>query len=304
VSGLLRADWIRFRHRYDLWVILLAVLVLGVVSYASGVGSANSPFQVEPIDPTLPPDVRAMIEAQNAQIVAQMAAVRDLYVFPRSVVTMLVQGSWLFMAAAFVAASWIATEFDWGTLRNVVLFEPRRGRVLAARIVSLIAVTLVALVALAGLGAAMPLVMPTVGSGGPSGVTPGAVLLTAFAGLTWCVAFIAVAALAAVVTRSPILALILTYGYFLLESLVDNLTVWESWGSPLEWGRQFLLGFRLNALNVDVRLATGLDQPFEGAPSVPPIHLEPALGLLVVLAWIALALGAATLVLRRADIRE
>jgi hypothetical protein len=301
MRGLLYADWIRFRHRYDLWIILIAVLLLGVLSFVSGAGSANSRPGLQPMDPSMPPDVRAQFEAQYAQIVAQMAAVRDLYVFPRTIVTMLEQGSWLFMAAAFVAASWIATEFDWGTIRNVVLACPQRGQFLAARILSLIAAMTVALLALAALGAVLPILVPVTGSGQPSGVTPMAILLTGFSGWTWSLAFITVAALAAVVTRSPIFALILTYGYFLLDGLLGSLAIWKSVG--LEWLPQFLLGARLSGLSADIRAASGLAEPYQGA-SASAFHLDPIAGLLVTAAWISLALGLTYTVLRRADIRE
>lgn len=304
MTRLVAADWIRFRHRYDLWIILAAVLLLGVVAYASGVGSASSGPALPPIDPSLPPEVQAQIEAQNAQIAAQMAAVRDQYVFPRSIVTMLIQGSWAFMAAAFVAASWIATEFDWRTIRNLVLVEPRRERLLVVRMISLVALATALIVALAALGAVLPLLMPVVGSGADTGVTPGGILLTALGGLVWCTAFIAVAALAAVVTRSPVFALIVTYGYFLLEALVDNLSVWQSSGPPFEWLRQLFLGFRLNVLSSDIRAATGLRQAYEPAPTVPPVHLEPLAGAVIIVAWIAGLILGAVLVLRRADIHE
>ncbi len=301
MMGLLRADWIRFRHRYDLWIVLGAVLALGVLGFLSGAGSAKSAPGLSPIDPSMPSELKTQIEAQNAQIVAQAAAVRDLYIFPRSIVTILQQGSWLFMAAAFVAASWIASEFDWGTIRNVILAHPERGRILAARIIALVAVMTVALIVLAALGAVLPLLMPLVGSDHPSGVTPLTVMLAGFGDWTWCLAFVAVAALAAVVTRSPIFALILTYGYFLFDALVANLAVWKSAG--LEWLPQFLLGTRLGGLNADIERASGLSEPYQGAP-VSPLHLDPLLGLLVIAAWISLVLGAAYLVFRRADIRE
>lgn len=301
MSGLLHADWIRFRHRYDLWIILVAVLLLGVLGFVSSAGSANSQLALPPLDPSMPPDVRAQIDAQNAQIVAQMAAVRDLYVFPRSIVTILDQGSWVFLAAAFVAASWIATEFDWGTIRNVVLGNPRRGRFLAARILSLIAVMTVVLVALAALGAVLPVLIPVTGSGQPSGVTPITILLTGFAGWTWSLAFIVVAALAAVATRSPIFALILAYGYFLLDGLLGNLPIWKSTG--LEWLPQFLLGTRLSGLSADIRAASGLSEPYQGVPA-SALHLDPIAGLLVIGFWISLALALTYIVLRRADIRE
>lgn len=304
MTGLVRAEAVRFRRRYDLWIVLLGALLLGAFAYWSGATSANSPVPFQPIDPSLPPDAQAQIQAMNAELLSQALALRDQYVFPRSIVTMLGIGNWLFMAAAFVAASWIATEFEWGTIRNVVLAEPRRGRFLAVRVASLVVVSALAIAALIGLGAILPLVLPTVGSGGPGAVTPGDVVLTAAGVLVWCVAFIAVATLAAVVTRSPILALIATFGYFLLESIVDNAQVWEAWGQPTEWVRQFLLGFRLNALSADVRVALGLRQPFEPPPTAPPVHLEPLAGAAVIAAWVALLLGAAWLILRRADIRE
>lgn len=302
--GLVRADWIRFRHRYDLWIVLFAALLLGVLAYWSGAGSASRPTDLIPIDPTVPPDIRAQIDAQNAQFLAQAAAMRDEYVFPRSIVTMLAIGNWIFMAAAFVAASWIATEFDWGTIRNVVLAEPRRGRFLAVRVGGLAIASAAAIAALVALGAVLPVAIPLTGSSSPQAVAPAAVVLAALGDLTWCLAFVAVAALAAVATRSPIGALIVTYGYFLVESIVDNSPVWETSGPPLEWGRQFLLGFRLNVLSSDIRAASGLRLPFEPEPTVPSIHLEPLAGVAVIVGWMALLLVASWLVLRRADIRE
>jgi ABC-type transport system involved in multi-copper enzyme maturation permease subunit len=302
MRGLLYADWIRFRHRYDLWIILVAVLLLAVLGFVSGATSANSQPELPPFDPSMPPEMQALIEAQNAQIEAQMALMRDLYVFPRSIVTVLEQGSWLFLAAAFVAASWIASEFDWGTIRNVVLARPERGRFLAARLLALMAVMSVALVALGALGAVLPVLVRVVGSGQPSGVTPLAILLTGIGGSIWSLAFIAVAALAAVVTRSPIFALILAYGYFLLDGLLGNLVIWKSAG--LEWLPQFLLGVRLSGLLADIRVATGLRDASGGAPTTSAVHLDPIAGLLVIAAWISLSLGLTYAVLRRADIRE
>ena len=44
MSGFLRADWIRFRHRRDVLVIALALPVLAVVGYASGLTSSGNQF--------------------------------------------------------------------------------------------------------------------------------------------------------------------------------------------------------------------------------------------------------------------
>jgi ABC-type transport system involved in multi-copper enzyme maturation permease subunit len=235
----------------------------------------------------------------NAQIGAQMNAVRVLYVFPRSIVTMLHQGTWVFMAAAFVTASWIGSEFDWGTIRNVFLIRPERGRFLATRLASVILIMTIALALTGLLGAILP-ALTGIGSGmAAPEVPPRTIPLAAFGAWVWALAFIAVAALAAVLTRSPIFALILTAGYFLLDGLIANLPVW---GSSIEGVRSVLLGVRLNGLTADVQRASGLVDP-SGVSSVAD-DFDPLLGLLVVAFWIGLAFGLAYLVLRRADIRE
>jgi ABC-type transport system involved in multi-copper enzyme maturation permease subunit len=235
----------------------------------------------------------------NAQIGAQMNAVRVLYVFPRSIVTMLHQGTWVSMAAAFVTASWIGSEFDWGTIRNVFLIRPERGRFLATRLLSVILIMTIALVLTGLLGAILPALTGIGGGMAAPEVPPRAIPLAAFGAWVWALAFIAIAALAAVLTRSPIFALILTAGYFLLDGLIANLPVW---GSSIEGVRSVLLGVRLNGLTADVQRASGLVDP-SGVSSVAD-DFDPLLGLLVIAFWIGLAFGLAYLVLRRADIRE
>jgi len=301
MTSLLVAEWLRFRRRYDLWIVLGGVVLLTAFAYISSATSAAQPVVFAPIDPTAPPEIRAMIEAQNAQIALEMARLRDRYVFPLSIVTTLELGSWLFLATAFVAASWIATEFDWRTIRNVLLFEPNRDRVLAARLVALATVASGGIVVLLSLGALLPFAVPVTGSGEPLPVTAVGVAVTAGVTWLWAAAFGALATVAALVTRSPLLAVVLSAGYTVLEQLVANLDVWKRLG--LDLVPQFFLVSRLNALRVDVQQAFPLGQPYAPLTAEGP-HLDPILGLGVLGLWIAGLVLLARTVFVRADIHE
>src|SRR5581483_8384995 len=111
----------------------LALVAFSFLSSASNAGRVEVP----PIDPGTPPDLVAEIERQHAEIERQMAQVRDRYLWPWSLIQILSIGSTIFFATVFVAVSWLGSEYTWGTIRNVLLAEPRRVRVFAARVVSI-----------------------------------------------------------------------------------------------------------------------------------------------------------------------
>lgn len=304
MRGLLQADWIRLRHRYDLWIVIVGCLVLSALSLYSAASSAANLPQLEPIDTSMPADAIAQMKAMNATILDQALGTQDLYLLPRAFVTVLqLGGTFVAMGTAFFTASWVATEFDWGTIRTILLVEPRRYRLLAVRLIAIVAVAAAALAVLALLGAIIPALVPLTGSGKASSVTLDEVVLVWASQLATCLAFVAVATLAAVLTRSPVFALILAYGYFLLDALVANLGAWKSAG--LEIVPLFSLASRIAVLNSDVDRTIGLSPQTGFTPGeVPGPHLEPLIGAGVLVAWIVIILGGSFLLLRRADIRE
>jgi hypothetical protein len=300
VTSLLVAEWLRLRRRFDLWLVLGGLLVLVAFSFLS---SASSAGRVEflPIDPGTPPDIVAEIERQNAEIERQQAQIRDRYLWPWSLVQALEIGSTSFFGTIFVAVSWLGSEYTWGTIRNVLLAEPRRGRVFAARVVSIGLIALGQVVALLGLGAVLPAFLSISGSGNPAPLSPTAVAATAGVVWVWAIAFAALGILAVVVTRSAVLGFVLAAGYALLEQGVAGLDVWRAAGLTLV-PKLFLIA-RLTALRDDVAAAFGTAGPY-GTLIPEAERLDPLLGLLVLALWIVGLVGLAAFVFRRADVRE
>ena len=109
MSGFLRADWIRFRHRRDVLVIALALPVLAVVGYASGLTSSGNQFSFDP-DFSPPPE-----------ILAAMAAERQRFAFPQSVLTLLGSTGIGLLALVYLAVATVGDEFGWSTIRLSLL---------------------------------------------------------------------------------------------------------------------------------------------------------------------------------------
>jgi ABC-type transport system involved in multi-copper enzyme maturation permease subunit len=300
VTSLLVAEWLRLRRRFDLWLVLGGLLVLVAFSFLSSASSAGR-VEFPPIDPGTPPDIVAEIERQNAEIERQQAQIRDRYLWPWSLVQALEIGSTSFFGTIFVAVSWLGSEYTWGTIRNVLLAEPRRGRVFAARVVSIGLIALGQVVALLGLGAVLPAFLSISGSGNPAPLSPTAVAATAGVVWVWAIAFAALGILAVVVTRSAVLGFVLAAGYALLEQGVAGLDVWRAAGLTLV-PKLFLIA-RLTALRDDVVAAFGTAGPY-GTLIPEAARLDPLLGLLVLALWIVGLVGLAAFVFRRADVRE
>lgn len=300
MTSLLVAEWLRLRRRFDLWLVLGGLLVLVAFSFLSSASSAGR-VEFPPIDPGTPPDIVAEIERQNAEIERQQAQIRDRYLWPWSLVQALEIGSTSFFGTIFVAVSWLGSEYTWGTIRNVLLAEPRRGRVFAARVVSIGLIALGQVVALLGLGAVLPAFLSISGSGNPAPLSPTAVAATAGVVWVWAIAFAALGILAVVVTRSAVLGFVLAAGYALLEQGVAGLDVWRAAGLTLV-PKLFLIA-RLTALRDDVVAAFGTAGPY-GTLIPEAERLDPLLGLLVLALWIVGLVGLAAFVFRRADVRE
>jgi hypothetical protein len=300
VTSLLVAEWLRLRRRFDLWLVLGGLLVLVAFSFLSSASSAGR-VEFPPIDPGTPPDIVAEIERQNAEIERQQAQIRDRYLWPWSLVQALEIGSTSFFGTIFVAVSWLGSEYTWGTIRNVLLAEPRRGRVFAARVVSIGLIALGQVVALLGLGAVLPAFLSISGSGNPAPLSPAAVAATAGVVWVWAIAFAVLGILAVVATRSAVLGFVLAAGYALLEQGVAGLDVWRAAGLTLV-PKLFLIA-RLTALRDDVVAAFGTAGPY-GTLIPEAERLDPLLGLLVLALWIVGLVGLAAFVFRRADVRE
>ena len=317
MGSLLRADWLRIRRRWDVWIIVLGIPVLTLLSYVAGASSSgNASVQ---FSGDVPADVKAQALAQEAAMRAFQALP---YQFPRSIVTM-ASGAmlWLVVGAAFLAASMLGSEFSWGTIRNVALFRPDRLRYLAARLVWLAGLVLAIFVAVAALGAIAPALV-RVDPGNPAALTPdvissgmvppgptgavglGGALLVA--GALFCVALagMALAGLAALKFRSAASGLLVAGIYAIVEGIGASLLMSRATGD-LRYVPQMGLTIRLAALLGDAQTAAGLTTSEGGQSSNPGwVSLPPLVGAAILAVWLAGLVGLWFVVLRRADIDE
>ena len=317
MGSLLRADWLRIRRRWDVWIIVLGIPALALLAYVTGAVSAGNVHVFSSGD--VPPELQAQIAAQEAALRAFSALP---YQFPRSIATM-AEGAtlWLILGAAFLAASMLGNEFSWGTIRNVALFRPDRLRYIGARLAWLVGLILVTFVAVVALGAIVPALVrvdpgnPAALTGdpsimdmfppGPTGpVSLGGALLVAGSLLCMALAGMALAGLAALKFRSTASGILVAGIYAIAEGILASL--WMSGAAgDLRYVPQMGLTIRLSALLGDAQVAAGLTTAGGGQSSSPGwVALPPLLGAAIVAVWLLGLLGLWFVVLRRADIDE
>jgi hypothetical protein len=293
MTGLLRADLLRLRHRGDLWIGAIVVVALVALTYVTSASNANQAPYWPPENGPIPPE-----------FLDQLARNRDPFTFPFSVITLLQTGGG-FVAAVmvFISAAWLGTEFTWGTVRQLALLRPDRWRVVISRGAVSVALASVLLVVLVALGAVMPLIVPMAGSGHAPEVTPAAILAAAAGQWLSVVAAMAVALLFTVLTRSGALGIALSVAYFIADAALGGNPVWTS-SEALLWVPRLLIGTRIRQLSVDIQVAFGPADPNGYLPPITKLTIDPLPGLAILFAWIAALVGLTCLVVRRADIRE
>ena len=317
MGSLIRADWLRIRRRWDVWIIVLGIPALGLLGYFSGAMSAGN-NQIQTVG-DVPPEFQLQLAGQNAALHAFAALP---YQFPRSIATM-VEGTamWLLLGAAYLAASLLGNEFSWGTIRNVALIQPGRLRYLAVRLASLVALVLVAFVAVSALGAIAPAII-RVDPGDPSAltqdpssfgmlqyvpsapVTIGGALIVV--GSLFCVALagMALVGLASLTFRSAASGILVAGAYVVVEGIAAALVMSRATGD-LRYLPQLGLTMRLAGLVQDAQVAAGLSSA-AGNPASSPgwVALPPLAGAAILAVWLCGLLALWFLVLRRADINE
>ena len=317
MGSLMRADWLRIRRRWDVWIIVLGIPALALLAYVAGAASAGNVHVFSSGD--VPPELQAQISAQEAALRAFSALP---YQFPRSIATM-VEGAtmWLVLGAAFLAASLLGSEFSWGTIRNVALFRPDRLRYLGARLAWLVGLVLVAFVAVTALGAIAPAIL-RVDPGDPSAltqdpsyfgmlqyvpsapVTIGGALLVAASLLCLALAGMALAGLAALKFRSTASGILVAGIYAIAEGILASLWMSRAAGD-LRYVPQMGLTIRLSALLGDAQVAAGMSAGSGGQTSSAGwVALPPLVGAAILAVWLFGLLGLWFVVLRRADIDE
>jgi ABC-type transport system involved in multi-copper enzyme maturation permease subunit len=330
MRALLRADWLRFRRRRDLWIIGIAVCVIAAVSFLNGYKSdVEDPTQDDPAylrslfasgfssegltQAEIDAQIEQMVQDQLGQERAQLAQRNEqqkttlqAYAFPQSIFTMVGPGLVPLLALVLIASFAVGDEFRFGTIRTSLLAAGDRRRFLIARMLALLAMTTGLLAALLLVGAVLGAALAALGAE----LAPSTVTIDAVSSVAWfagqILATIVVLALGTAVTvllRSGALTLLLILVGSFVELFVANLPFFAP-GQVLAGIPAAFLTTNLRTLIADLGQAThavGL-----AALEPPPRAVElPTLGVAAVVgAWGLLFLLLADRRLRTMDVVE
>ena len=293
--GLLRADSIRLRRRYDVWIVGLAVPLLAAFGFIRGYFDIPSHYGFDTSLPTPP------------EIVAQMATEQSHFGFPYSIVMMLDSVPWVLVAVFFMTAMTIGGDFDWGTIRTSLLASTDRHRFLASRSIAMASIAVAMILLLLALAVILPAVLAVTGNVLPTSanefpasgsLVAGNIGVAIAARILVVVFVVAFSGLLTVVTRNPAMPLLFGLIYFILESYVSNSSLFRDESGPIWLARVFPLQ-SVSGLLGDTRQAiTSANDP--SAAVGWPLWA----GFLAVAAWSAILYFLADRIFRRADITE
>lgn len=328
MTGLIRAEWIRFRKRRSLQVIVLAVPLLAAFLFFAGysaIGPEPPPFDAAAVRAELiaqgyglglPPDqlekeLDAAVEAQRFpvdQAREQNRLQRSAFVYPQSLVTLLGSGTFVLFALILLVATTIGDEFGWGTIRTTLLASSHRVRLLAVRLAAIVTIAIALLASLALLGVLLPLVLAVVGAQPPA--TPalgmGALAVLVVGTLEAALLVIAFGAVATLVVRSGSLTLVVLLVYVAIEgsvqAVLQRFTAFQEHGAAA-W---VLDAFPVRGIAVLTetagRVASGVPRfPGEEVPNDLGVVAVPMVAFLI---WAAVFLVAAFRRFSRMDIVE
>lgn len=330
MRGLFRADWLRFRKRGALQVMVIAVPVVVAFFYLAGFRGSDAgiipfdeaAFRQQMIDDGsligLPPDQAAeqlqqMIDNERVgyqQMIDQMKRTQSTYAFPQSFILVLGFATFAFLAMILITATTIGDEFGWGTIRSSLLASSDRRRFLLARILSLVGVAVVLFAVLLVLGVALPGVLAITGSNLPAAppVDPGWLAVLVLADLVISFTLIGFATMATVLIRSGGLALVAALIYVAIEgallALLNRFDTFQEQGD-LHWVLN-LFPFRAIVTILDkLAAAAGRVDLFSPDSSGPPPDPSAAwLPLAALAVWGLLFLTIGFQRFRRMDIVE
>jgi ABC-type transport system involved in multi-copper enzyme maturation permease subunit len=331
VTQLLRADWIRYRRRLDLWVIVIGVVLFSTIGFLSGYRrDATDPEQLseaqirqqivdtsfyegmtqEEIDADIDLQVQSWLASQEQERLnweQQQQITLQQYDVAQAPLTILGFGFGPLIAGFLIATLIVGDEFRHATIRTSLLAASHRRRFLAARLVTISAITagLFALVVALGLilsvglhlvGAELP--RPTIViDGGSALALVGGELLSVFAAIGLGIAM-------TVILRSGAFPLLLILIYAFIELFLANLPVFAE-RQPLAGMHQLFLTQSARHLLETLGQATNalaFSQSFDG---VDPGTLAPLwTSAVIVAAWLALFVAIADRRFRTMDIVE
>lgn len=252
MTALLRADWIRYRRRLDLWVIGIGALVFAGIGFLSG-------YRTDSTDPVwqTEAEIRRMvldtsyfegvsqdeIDRQVDQMVADYVAGQEAqkedwersqainlqkYDLAQSPLTILGSGIVPLIAVFFTATLIVGDEFRHGTIRTSLLAASARRRFLAARLVTIAVMTVGLFLLVVALGFVLSLVLRILGAELPPSTVPldiaaAAALVGAEVVGTFTVVALGVALV--LLTRSGAVPLLLVVIYAVAEVFIANLAI-------------------------------------------------------------------------------
>jgi len=245
MRGLAQAEWLRFRKRRILLLIVVAVPLLAGFLFLAGYVSTG--YVLPPFDPEgvrariiaegylvdVPPDeaeaiIVETIESERVyyeQALEEATITRARYAFPQSILTLLGNSPVVFIALVLVTGLSIGDEFGWATVRTSLLASSHRRLLLLVRFVALALVAVIMLALIVLLGAILPALLTVAGASLPSppAIDTGALLALLLAQLLVAILVIAFAALATLLSRSGSLTLASVLVYVLVETAVLGL---------------------------------------------------------------------------------
>lgn len=289
MRGVAQAEWLRFRKRRVLLLIVFAVPLLAGFIFLAGYASTGN--YLYPFDPAeirariiaegylagLPPDEAEaiIVEAIESERVfheeqlRQVALDRARYASPQSIVMLLSNGMFVFVALVLLTALSIGDEFGWGTVRTALLASSHRRLLLFLRLVTLALAAGAMLALLVLLGVILPVALTVAGAPLPrtQALDPVGLIVLLSGELLISIMVIAFAALVTLMIRSGSLTLVAVLVYVLVETAaIGLLTRLESFqeNGVNEWLLDaFPVRAILTLMDVAVR-ATGRLPSYEG----------------------------------------
>jgi hypothetical protein len=254
MKALLRADWLRLRRRKDLWIVAIAVCVIGLVSFIGGYrADATDPYWLTMTEAQIREEVQgyggfegltqAEIDEQiNFMVVdrvtqaeqervsweANQLITLQKYGFPQSVFTVVGNGIIPLVALLLISSLAIGDEFRFGTIRTSLLAASHRRRFLAARLGSLLALTVGLFALQVLLGAVLGVLLRLIGADlGANSISVDAGSAVALLGgqLLITMTLIALATAVTLLLRFGALTLLLILIGGLVELFVANLPI-------------------------------------------------------------------------------
>ncbi|MFN8103795.1 MAG: hypothetical protein U0U69_04975 [Acidimicrobiia bacterium] len=193
---------------------------------------------------------------------------------------------------AILAAIAVGNEYSWSTMATTLVREPRRGRVLAAKVIALVGLSvagsLVVFVVCLALVAAVQPLLPADAASPLAGPWPAEAVLTWLRGLLVLAVWVSLATMLAVVTRSPAAAAGIAVGLGVGEGLL----------ALVPYVRLALISPNVHALQ---RIA-GLADPEAGLGGATADLIPAWRAALVLCAWVGGSLAIAWTTLRSRDI--